>query len=182
MKNCKKLIALLLSAALAAGVMTGCGSSDSGSTPTTRPAAENREGEVNQQAFNAERDTSGSRTMTFGIQNYGGGGIDPAREINTAWNASRYGVSECLFKFDNAMNVVGTLCDSYTVNDAHTEWVFHIREGVKFSDGCDLTAEAVKASFDRLYEAGPSGSSAPQKYLEAEAEITADNWVLSQPC
>ena len=175
MKNCKKLIALLLSAALAAGVMTGCGSSDSGSTPTTRPAAENREGEVNQQAFNAERDTSGSRTMTFGIQNYGGGGIDPAREINTAWNASRYGVSECLFKFDNAMNVVGTLCDSYTVNDAHTEWVFHIREGVKFSDGCDLTAEAVKASFDRLYEAGPSGSSAPQKYLEAEAEITADN-------
>ena len=175
MKNCKKLIALLLSAALAAGVMTGCGSSDSGSTPTTRPAAENREGEVNQQAFNAERDTSGSRTMTFGIQNYGGGGIDPAREINTAWNASRYGVSECLFKFDNAMNVVGTLCDSYTVNDAHTEWIFHIRDGVKFSDGCDLTAEAVKASFDRLYEAGPSGSSAPQKYLEAEAEITADN-------
>ena len=175
MKNCKKLIALLLSAALVAGVMTGCGSSDSGSTPTTRPAAENREGEVNQQAYEAERDTSGNRTMTFGIQNYGGGGIDPAREINCAWNASRYGVSECLFKFDNAMNVVGTLCDSYTVNDAHTEWIFHIRDGVKFSDGCDLTAEAVKASFDRLYEAGPSGSSAPQKYLEAEAEITADN-------
>lgn len=175
MKNCKKLIALLLSAALAAGVMTGCGSSDSGSTPTTRPAAENREGEVNQQAYEAERDTSGNRTMTFGIQNYGGGGIDPAREINCAWNASRYGVSECLFKFDNAMNVVGTLCDRYTVNDAHTEWIFHIRDGVKFSDGCDLTAEAVKASFDRLYEAGPSGSSAPQKYLEAEAEITADN-------
>lgn len=175
MKNCKKLIALLLSAALVAGVMTGCGSSDSGSTPTTRPVAENREGEVNQQAYEAERDTSGNRTMTFGIQNYGGGGIDPAREINCAWNASRYGVSECLFKFDNAMNVVGTLCDSYTVNDAHTEWIFHIRDGVKFSDGCDLTAEAVKASFDRLYEAGPSGSSAPQKYLEAEAEITADN-------
>lgn len=175
MKNCKKLIALLLSAALAAGVMAGCGSADTGSTPTTRPAAENREGEVNQQAHEAERDTSGNRTMTFGIQNYGGGGIDPAKEINCAWNASRYGVSECLFKFDNAMNVVGTLCDSYTVNDEHTEWVFHIRDGVKFSDGCDLTAEAVKASFDRLYEAGPSGSSAPQKYLEAEAQITADN-------
>ena len=51
MKNCKKMIALLLSAALAAGVMTGCGSADTGSTPTTRPAAENREGEVNHQAF-----------------------------------------------------------------------------------------------------------------------------------
>ena len=175
MKKFQKLTALLLSVLLIAGVMAGCGS-DSGSDSSTNAApAGTREGEVNQQAHEAERDTSGNRTMTFGIQNYGGGGIDPAREINTAWNASRYGVSECLFKFDNAMNVVGTLCDSYTVNDEHTEWVFHIRDGVKFSDGCDLTAEAVKASFDRLYEAGPSGSSAPQKYLEAEAEITADN-------
>ena len=113
--------------------------------------------------------------MNFGIQNYGGGGIDPASEINCAWNASRYGVGECLFRFDNSMNVVNWLCDEYTVNEEHTEWVFHIREGVKFSDGCDLTAEAVTSSFERLFEAGSIGSSAPQKFLEAEAEITADN-------
>lgn len=175
MKKLQKLTALMLSVLLAAGVMAGCGGSGSGDSTANVPAAGNREDEVNQQAYEATRDTSGSRTMTFGIQNYGGGGIDPAKEINCAWNVSRYGVGECLFMFDNAMNVVNTLCDTYTVNDAHTEWVFHIREGVKFSDGCDLTAEAVKASFARLFEAGPSGSSAPQKYLEAEAEITADN-------
>ena len=178
MKKLQKLTALLLSAVLSAGVMTGCGGSDGGTsnagTPTnTTPG--NREGEVNQQAHETDRDTSGTRTLTFGIQNYGGGGIDPAKEINCAWNVSRYGVGECLFMFDNAMNVQNKLCDSYTVNDEHTEWVFHIRDGVKFSDGCDVTAEAVKASFARLFEAGPSGSSAPQKYLEAEAEITADN-------
>lgn len=181
MKKRQKLTALLLSAVLTAGVMTGCGNSGS-VTPDVEPAENaapsvpaNREGEVNQQAHETERDTSGSRTMTFGIQNYSGGGIDPAKEINCAWNVSRYGVGECLFQFDNAMNVVNTLCDTYTVNDEHTEWVFHIRDGVKFSDGCDLTPEAVKASFERLFEAGPNGSSAPQKYLEAEAEITADN-------
>lgn len=181
MKKLQKLTALLLSILLIAGVMAGCGganSSDPG-TRTDEPAAStstgNREDEVNQQAYETDRDTSGGRTMTFGIQNYGGGGIDPAKEINCAWNVSRYGVGECLFMFDNAMNIVNKLCDSYTVNDEHTEWVFHIRDGVKFSDGCDLTAEAVKASFERLYEAGASGSSAPQKYLEAEAEITADN-------
>lgn len=176
-KKIQKFTVLLLSVLLVAGVMAGCGGSgnnDSANDDDTTAAA-NRENEVNQEAYNAERDTSGGSTMTFGIQNYGGGGIDPATEINCAWNVSRYGVGECLFMFDNSMEVVNKLCDSYTVNDEHTEWVFHIREGVKFSDGCDLTAEAVKASFERLYEAGVNGSSAPQKYLEAEAEITADN-------
>lgn len=169
MKKAKRGIALLLAALLSAGVMTGCVGS-----PANAPAASgSREDEVNQRAHEADRDASGTRTMTFGIQNYSGGGLDPAREINCAWNNSRYGIGECLFKFDNEMNVVNALCDGYTVNEEHTEWVFHIREGVKFSDGCDLTASAVAASFARLFEAGPRGSSAPQNYLEYEAEITA---------
>lgn len=178
MKRIQKCTALLLSCMLAAGAVTGCGGSgnDAAAADTSgAAAATDREGEVNQEAHQGEQDTSGGRTMNFGIQNYGGGGIDPASEINCAWNVSRYGVGECLFRFDNSMNVVNWLCDEYTVNDEHTEWVFHIRDGVKFSDGCDLTAEAVQASFARLFEAGRSGSSAPRKFLEEEAEIIADN-------
>ncbi|MCI5510670.1 MAG: ABC transporter substrate-binding protein [Eubacterium sp.] len=170
MRKYKKFTALSMSALLMAGVMAGCGSSaDSTSTEETSG------NQMDQQSSEAESNDSASRTMTFGIQNYGGGGIDPAKEVNTAWNNSRYGVGECLFKFDDAMNVVNTLCDNYTVNEEHTEWVFHIRDGVKFSDGCDLTAKAVKASYERLFEAGASGSSDPEKFLEAEAEIIADN-------
>lgn len=166
----KKFTALSMSALLMAGVMAGCGgSADSTSTEKTS------DNQMDQQSGQAESNDSATHTMTFGIQNYGGGGIDPAKEVNTAWNNSRYGVGECLFKFDDAMNVVNTLCDNYTVNEEHTEWVFHIRDGVKFSDGCDLTAEAVKASYERLFEAGASGSSDPEKFLEAEAEIIADN-------
>lgn len=170
MRKYKKFTALSMSALLMAGVMAGCGgSADSTSTEKTS------DNQMDQQSVQAESNDSATHTMTFGIQNYGGGGIDPAKEVNTAWNNSRYGVGECLFKFDDAMNVVNTLCDNYTVNEEHTEWVFHIRDGVKFSDGCDLTAEAVKASYERLFEAGASGSSDPEKFLEAEAEIIADN-------
>lgn len=183
MRNIRKLTALMLTLMLAAGAMTGCGGNGGKDVPAANTAADttagtaaaNREGEVNQEAYQGEQDTGSERTMTFGIQNYGGGGIDPAREINCAWNVSRYGVGECLFRFDNSMNIVNWLCDEYTVNDEHTEWVFHIRDNVKFSDGCDLTPEAVKASFERLKEAGPGGSSKPQTFLEYEAEITADN-------
>ena len=170
----KRWIAVLLTLALICGTLAACGgASDTPATQATQ-SANGREDEVNQQAYEATQDTSLDRTMTFGIQEYGIG-IDPAQEINTAWNCSRYGVGECLFKFDNSMNVVGTLCDSYTVNDAHTEWVFHIREGVKFSDGCPLTPEAVKKSFERLFEAGKGGSSAPKKYLAEDSVLTADN-------
>lgn len=170
MRKYKKFTALSMSALLMAGVMAGCGgSADSTSTEKTSDS------QMDQKSSQAESNDSAAHTMTFGIQNYGGGGIDPAKEVNTAWNNSRYGVGECLFKFDDAMNVVNTLCDNYTVNEEHTEWVFHIRDGVKFSDGCDLTAEAVKASYERLFEAGASGSSDPEKFLEAEAEIIADN-------
>lgn len=176
MKKFTKPIAMLVSVLLSASVLTGCGGGDNATSSVPEDTSPgNREDEVNQEAYDTDQDTSGTRTMTFGIQNYGGGGIDPAKEINCAWNVSRYGVGECLFMFDDSMNVVNKLCDDYTVNDEHTEWEFHIREGVKFSDGCDLTPTAVKASFERLFEAGASGSSAPQKFLEAEAEIAADD-------
>lgn len=182
MKRRNKTLALLLTAAMAASMMAGCGGSkESGSSAasTTETASSeakpgNREGEVNQTANEAARDEATDRTMTFGIQEYSIG-IDPAQEINTAWNCSRYGVGECLFKFDNAMNVENTLCDSYNVNDEHTVWEFHIRDGVTFSDGCACDAEAVKASFERLYEAGEDGSSVPDKYMSKDSEIVADN-------
>lgn len=173
----KKILAVTMSSLMLFGGVTGCGwsSGTEGSTSDTAASSGNREDEVNQEAYQTEQDAAAGSSMTFGIQNYSGGGLDPASEINCAWNLSRYGVGECLFKFDDSMNVVNTLCDEYTVNDEHTEWVFHIRDGVKFSDGCDLTPEAVKASFERLFEAGESGSSAPEVYLEKEAELIADN-------
>lgn len=174
MKNTSKILALLLCAVMMVGLFSGCGSSGSSAPAQTAAPAENREGEVNQQAFEAEHSTATDKVLTFGIQEYSIG-IDPAQEVNTAWNCSRYGVGECLFRFDNAMNVVNWLCDDYSVNEEHTEWVFHIREGVKFSDGCDLTASAVKASFERLFKDGETGSSKPKTFLNPDSVMTADD-------
>ena len=170
----KKTISMMLCLVLILSLLAGCGSSGSSAPAAQAPtAAANREGEVNQQAFEAEHSTATDRVLKFGIFEWSVG-IDPAQEVNTAWNCSRYGIGECLFRFDNSMNVVNWLCDDYSVNDAHTEWVFHIRDGVKFSDGCPCNAAAVKASFERLFEAGATGSSKPKTFLAAESQMTVD--------
>jgi peptide/nickel transport system substrate-binding protein len=44
------------------------------------------------------------------------------------------------------------LATSWEPNDDATEWTFHLREGVKFHDGTDFTAEAVKYSIERTME------------------------------
>ncbi|WP_404311440.1 ABC transporter substrate-binding protein [Agrococcus terreus] len=47
------------------------------------------------------------------------------------------------------------LAESWEISDDTTEFTFHLREGVTFSDGTPLDAEAVAANFDRIVEIGP---------------------------
>ena len=153
MKNTKKCISLTLAAAL---LLTGCGggaSDNSGSTSATNDGDK--------------------KVLTFGCQMYTDGIVNTVTDENGGWNAMRYGITEGLFKFNDSMEVEPWLADSYTVNDEHTEWVITLKDGIKFSDGCDLTPTKVKECFEYLKEMGPSGSAKPQKYLEFEATITA---------
>ena len=115
------------------------------------------------------------KTLNFGCQMYTDGCVNSANDENSGWNAMRYGIAEALFKFDDNMEVVPWLAESYEVNDEHTEWTIKLKDGIKFSDGCDLTPTKVKEYFDHMKEVGPSGSAKPEKYLEFEAEVTVDD-------
>lgn len=163
-KSAKRALALTMTAAMAVGMLTGCGGSSSESTEGSAA------GDTTEAAS-----TSGEKVLRFGCQNYGDGLVDPANQTNAAWNCMRYGVGEALFKFNDAMEVEPWLAESYEVSDDHLTWTIKLKDGIKFSDGCDMTATKVKESLDRLKEAGPTGSSSPDKYLEYEAEITADD-------
>lgn len=61
--------------------------------------------------------------------------------------------------------VIGTtdiapgLATDWSVNEDATVYTFNLREGVKFSDGTDLDAEAVKKSYDRTIALGLGPSS-----------------------
>ncbi|WP_242949132.1 ABC transporter substrate-binding protein [Acetitomaculum ruminis] len=164
----KKLLALGMSAAMAVSALAACGNNSSTDNKT---ASTGKDTSTTQ----SSNDSSGEKVLKFGVQMYSDGLIDPASQTNEAWNYMRFGIGESLFKFNDNMEVEPWLADSYEVSEDHKTWTIKLKDGIKFSDGCEMTASKVKASLDRLKEEGPKGSSTPEKYLEYEAEITADD-------
>lgn len=101
--------------------------------------------------------------------------FDPAHYQNAAWQSMRWGITECLFKFNDDASVVPWLCDTYEVSDDHKTWTFHIRDGVLFSNGDLCDAQAVADSLNRLFTVcdGIDYSSTPRQYIDM-ASIEAD--------
>ena len=69
-----------------------------------------------------------------------------------SWVVSRYAIGECLTKFDENGEIVPCLAEEWENSDDGKTWTFKIREGVKFSNGDDMTPEMVKASIERTAE------------------------------
>ena len=116
--------------------------------------------------------------LNFGCYNYSDS-LDPATNVNSSWCGTRYGITECLFKFDNEVIAQPNICDTYRVSDDYKVWTLHIRENVFFSNGKPVTASAVKASIERLYEKtdaqkGGTGNSNPEIYLKYKSIVADD--------
>ena len=159
----KKNLSVFLAAVMLMTSMTGCGGSSSDNSSTSDSSAK------------SEQTAEGEKVLNFGCQMYDDGSVNTVSGESSGWNCMSYGISECLFKFNDSMEVEPWLAESYTVNDEHTEWVITLKKDITFSDGCPLTPSKVKETFDYLKEMGPSGSAKPEKYLEFEATVTADD-------
>jgi len=87
----------------------------------------------------------------------------------------RYGVTECLVKFDDSMTLQPWLAESCDISDEHKTWTIKPEKGLKFSNGTDVTASAVVASLERTQKEGDQGTATPETYLEKTAKLTADD-------
>ena len=77
--------------------------------------------------------------------------LEPA-ENDSGWQIARYGVGECLTRFDDRMTIRPWLAESWQVSDDKLSWTFRIRDGVTFSNGNKLTADAVRKSLERTFK------------------------------
>ena len=68
--------------------------------------------------------------------------------ITPAWNYPGRAVVDNLVDLDADGQIVPYLATSWEVNDDNTQFTFHLRDDVTFSNGEPLTANDVKATFD----------------------------------
>ena len=87
---------------------------------------------------------------------------------------------------DGGKTIIPDLAHSWEISKDGKTYTFFLRKGVQFHDGAELTAEDVKATFDRIVKP-PSGISIPRSILfKAVSEINAKDpytveFVLAEP-
>lgn len=59
-------------------------------------------------------------------------------------------VYNSLLTHDEGIGIIGDLAESWEASEDNMTWTFHLKQGVKFHNGKELTAADVKASYDRL--------------------------------
>ena len=134
-----KKMALVLAAVLASGmVLTACGGSGNGAKETT-----------GNQASTTTTTTTGGLDLAVQI------GPDPETvdpALNTAIDASNVILHafETLLTFDENNDIVPGQAESFDVSDDGLTYTFHLRDGLKWSDGSDFTAEDFVYSWKRL--------------------------------
>lgn len=105
--------------------------------------------------------------LKFGVTNF-------ADSLETTdnyfgWVVMRYGLGECLSKFDEKMNTVPWLADKWSISDDKLTWTLHVNDKATFSDGTKVTGEAAAKSILRTFEKAPRA----QSMFEYES-ITSD--------
>ncbi|ESW78723.1 hypothetical protein X772_28715 [Mesorhizobium sp. LSJC280B00] len=80
-----------------------------------------------------------------------------------------------LLAYDYDLNPRPQLATEWSISDDGLEYVFKLRQGVKFSDGHDLTSEDVAFSISRLREAHPRGRITFQNVTDID---TSDPYIV----
>ena len=133
-----KKMALVLAAVLASGmILTACGGSG------------NSQGTNTETAGNTQTTANGGADIAVQL------GPDPETvdpALNTAIDAGNIILHafETLLTFDENNNIVPGQAESYEVSEDGLTYTFHLRDGLKWSDGSDFTAEDFVYSWKRL--------------------------------
>lgn len=123
------------------------------------------------------------KTFVYGTTGYseemGDAGLNP-HDNYSGWSALRYGVGETLFKYNDNMEVEPWLATDYEFVDDTTVKIT-LRDGVKFSSGRTMDAQAVKECLENLVKVHDRAPS-DMKIDHIEADGLTLTIYTTEPC
>ena len=168
----KKVAALSIACAMSAGLLAGCGGGSSASSAATPSAGDSS---ASSEAAAPTAATVEGGTVTIYQQS------DPTTVVawdcratqNVFWQSI---CQETLMVYDGNGNPQNWLIDSITPDADALTYTIKIKEGIKFSDGSDLNADAVAWNLNKYKAEGVMSASLYSKF--DNAEVTGDYEVV----
>ena len=166
----RRLLSGLMLYALLLGVM-GC-SDDPSSAPITSEASSPGESEM---TVLLDSSTAGAWPA----------GLDPATNTTSGLNLSLMnavfgGLFQLTAERDGSNpRIVGVLAESYEITNDGRTLVIHLRDGVRFSDGAPLDAEALRFNIERNIAAPCSCAPIRWPWAERDRVIVVDNLTVA---
>lgn len=148
----KKVLALILTAAMVVGLAACGGSTSNDATSTTdETTTESSDNQAADETTDATEATASTGEKILSVQV----GPDP-ETIDPALNSAVDGGNmllhsfECLLAVDENGQLVPGQAESWETSEDGLTWTFHLRDGLKWSDGSDLTANDFVYSWKRV--------------------------------
>ena len=144
----KKKISLMLAAALTAGLaLTGCGGSKT--SDITESSAAGAESESAAEVKGVDVDTTGYLVAALNADIQTADVQKTSKDYEVPFNIFDRLV-DVEVGTDGNSKIVPSLAESWDISDDGLEYTFHLRQGVKFHNGNDFTAEDVAYTFHRM--------------------------------
>lgn len=142
-----KVTALTLASVFA---LTACGGSGSGAT-TAAPAGSSPSSSEASAAQDTQPAVSGGKDVVIAVNN-NLITLDAHASRDSLTNSVNAIMFESLVEYDDDLNLVPCLAESYEISDDALVYTFKLHQGVRFHDGEELTAEVVKTNIERVMD------------------------------